>query len=296
MAHPPLSALSAPSWDDLQIFLAVVAHGSLNGAAKALGQSQPTVARRVKALEAALGVELFRRGPNSLELTEAGKAVRRAASPMGPAAAAAAQAAAVHRPDPDAPVRITTTTSVALFLALHAGRLAQAAHPSEIAYLTTRRQLDLANGEADIALRTYQLVGADHLVARRVGAIAFAVYSRDPEPTAFIGPSEDPALSRQAAYVQRIAEGRPIVARIGDTPIRHHAARSGLGAAFLPCWLGDSDPDLVRITEPEGDLVEDVFLVMHERARRRPAVKRVVGALAELFKRERAVLTGIRTG
>jgi hypothetical protein len=44
-------AFTEPSWDDLRIFLAVVAHGSMNGAAKALGQSQPTVARRIKALE-----------------------------------------------------------------------------------------------------------------------------------------------------------------------------------------------------------------------------------------------------
>ena len=43
-------ALTEPSWDDLRIFLAVVAHGSMNSAAKALGQSQPTIARRIKVL------------------------------------------------------------------------------------------------------------------------------------------------------------------------------------------------------------------------------------------------------
>ncbi|MET0426989.1 MAG: LysR family transcriptional regulator [Microvirga sp.] len=292
MAHPPLSALSAPSWDDLKIFLAVVAHGSLNGAAKVLGQSQPTVARRIKALEDGLGVELFRRGPNSLELTEAGKAVMESARPMARAAQAAAQVARAFRPEADAPVRLTTTTSVSLFLALHAGTLARAAHPAEIAYLTTRRHLDLAGGEADLALRVYQLAGAEDLIARRIGAIAFAAYSTTPDPQAFIGPSEDPSLSRQAAFIERIAAGRPIVAHIGDTPIRHQAVRSGLGAAFLPCWLGDSDPGLVRITEPEGDLVEDVFLVMHERARRRPGIRRLADAVAALFKRERAILTG----
>ena len=59
MAHASLDpfrlAFTEPSWDDLRIFLAVVAHGSMNGAARALGQSQPTIARRIKALEETLG-------------------------------------------------------------------------------------------------------------------------------------------------------------------------------------------------------------------------------------------------
>ena len=63
-------ALSEPYWDDLRIFLAVVAHGSMNSAAKALGQSQPTIARRIKVLEETFGLTLFQRGPNSLELTQ----------------------------------------------------------------------------------------------------------------------------------------------------------------------------------------------------------------------------------
>ena len=76
MATPPRDPFpTEPSWDDLRIFLAVVAHGSMNGAGRALGQSQPTIARRIKALEEALGVALFLRGPNNLGLTEAGRAV-----------------------------------------------------------------------------------------------------------------------------------------------------------------------------------------------------------------------------
>jgi len=287
------NAPAAPSWDDLKIFLAVVAHGSMNGAARALGQSQPTVARRIRVLEESLGVELFRRGPNSLDLTQAGKAVLEATSPMAEAAGAVSRTAAAYRSAPDAPVRITATTSVALFLSLHAGDLAEAARPSEIAYIPTRHRLDLAAGEADIALRMHHLSDSDDLIARKVGQIAFAMYDRTAEPKAVIAPPEDPTLSRQAAFIARFAAGRPVAARIGDTPIRHHAARSGLGAAFLPCWLGDSDPDLVRVAEPVDDLVEDVFLVMHPRARTRPNVKRVAEAIAKLLKRERNALAGI---
>src|SRR5919112_6649053 len=153
MAHPSLEPFrttsTEPSWDDLRIFLAVVAHGSMNSAAKALGQSQPTVARRIKVLEETVGLSLFQRGPNNLELTEAGQAVLEAAAPMGEAAAIVSRTAAAYRPDPDAPVRITATASVTLFLSLHSAQLHQAAAPVEIAYTPTRRRLDLASGEAD---------------------------------------------------------------------------------------------------------------------------------------------------
>jgi DNA-binding transcriptional LysR family regulator len=297
MAHASFDSFrlsfNEPSWDDLRIFLAVVAHGSMNGAARALGQSQPTIARRIKALEETLGLDLFQRGPNNLELTEAGQAILDAASPMGEAAGVVSRTAAAYRPDPDAPVRVTATSSVAMFLSLHSAELHKAAAPVEIAYLPTRRKLDLASGEADIGLRMRTLPeGTDDLVVRKIGQIAFAIYATTENPDAVIAPPEDPTLSRQAAYVAEFAQGRTIAARIGDMPIRYQAAKAGLGAAFLPCWLGDSDSDLKQVVKPEGDLIEDVFLVMHRRSRNRPSVARVANALAALFKRNQKALVG----
>ena len=186
-------AFTEPSWDDLRIFLAVVAHGSMNSAAKALGQSQPTIARRIKVLEETLGISLFQRGPNNLDLTEAGQAVYEATAPMGDAAAIVSRTAAAYRPDPDAPVRITATASVTLFLSLHSTALHEAASPVEIAYIPTRQRLDLASGEADIGLRMRSLPeGTDDLVARKIGQIAFAMYARTENPKAVIAPPEDP--------------------------------------------------------------------------------------------------------
>ena len=121
----------------------------------------------------------------------------------------------------------------------------EAIEPIAIAYLPSRRRLDLATGEADIALRMRNLPDSDDLVARSLGRIAFAVYARSADISTVIVPPEDPHLSQQAALIGRYAKGRTIAARIGDMPIRYQAARSGLGAAVLPCWLGDSDPDLV---------------------------------------------------
>lgn len=296
MAADPVALVNAapePAWDDLRVFLAVVAHGSLKGAARALGLSQPTVARRLKTLEEGLGVPLLQRGPNRVTLTEAGRAVLEAASPMAEAAAAVPRSAAAYRPDPQAPVRITATSSVTMFLSRHAPSLARAAAPAEVAFLPTRRQLDLAAGEADIALRMRKLPDGADLLGQRVGRIAFAMYAhRDDHSDAVIAPPEDPDLSRQAAFVARFAAKRTIAARIGDMPIRYQAARAKLGAAFLPCWLGDSDPELRRLTEVPDDLAEDVFLVTHARVRRRREIGKVADALKTLFRREAKTLAG----
>jgi len=138
-----------------------------------------------------------------------------------------------------------------------------------------------------------KLPDAPDLVGRRVGRIAFAMYRhRDDRSNAVIAPPEDPDLSRQAAFVARFAGGRTVAARIGDMPIRYQAARAKLGAAFLPCWLGDSDPELQRVTEVPDDLAEDIFLVMPARARKRREVAKVAEALGKLFQREAKRLAG----
>ena len=289
VAKPP--PVREPAWDDLRFFLAVVAHGSLTGAARSLAQSQATVGRRIRALEEELGVDLFERGPNRLALSEAGRAVLEAASPMAEAARSVAPAAAAYRLDAAAPVRVTATGSVTMFLSQHAPLLARAAAGSEVAFVPTRRKLDIARGEADIALRMRSIPEDEKLIVRRIGRIAITMYDRaDHESHAVIAQPDDPNLSRLAAFVTRFAGDRPVAARIGDMPIRYQAAKAGLGAACLPCWLGDQDPALRRLTDPPAELIEDVYLVTH--SRRRPVVAAVAGALAEIFRRHARALEG----
>lgn len=56
-------------------FLAVVDHGSLGRAAKALHISEPAISKSVRILEDALQVRLFDRGPRGLELTAFGESL-----------------------------------------------------------------------------------------------------------------------------------------------------------------------------------------------------------------------------
>ena len=65
--------LSHLDWSRVRSFLAVAEEGSLSGAARALGRSQPTLGRDIHALEQALGADLFLRRPRGLVLSETGE-------------------------------------------------------------------------------------------------------------------------------------------------------------------------------------------------------------------------------
>src|ERR1700679_3755932 len=84
----------APDWDELRTFGEVMRDGCLSGAARRLGVAQPTVGRRMDALEAALGVALFTRSPRGLAPTSAARDLLPHVEAMAAASAALARAAA----------------------------------------------------------------------------------------------------------------------------------------------------------------------------------------------------------
>lgn len=66
-------ATSADRFDLMETFVRIVDAGTLSAAAAQLGTTQPTVSRRLQALERSLGVRLLRRSTHSMTLTEDGQ-------------------------------------------------------------------------------------------------------------------------------------------------------------------------------------------------------------------------------
>ncbi|MEW6434320.1 MAG: LysR family transcriptional regulator [Myxococcota bacterium] len=141
-------------WDDVRLFLAVAEAGSLNRAAKVLRLGQPTVSRRLAALEYSLGASLFLRGVRGVALTTAGERLLEPARKMAEWAGEVGRAAESRDQSPRGLVRVTSSPWVCVdFLAPFAGVVAQK-HPGlRLEVLSTMAYLDLARGEADLALR-----------------------------------------------------------------------------------------------------------------------------------------------
>ncbi len=300
---------SALGWDDVRAFLEVAQLGTLPEAGRVLGISAATAGRRVQRLETALGASLFDRLPNRLALTALGQELAEAGAAMQQGAVALVRQADVWTAPAGAPVRVTATGSVSLFLAVHARCLTDlaAAGGAIIAVLTTRAALDLAGGEAEIALRMRRVPETGPLAARRLGRLAFTVYvARDvweavgrPEDDwrglGVVGLPEARRTPSQSHWPDGAAErhGGEVRLRLGEAALRHQAVRAGAGASLLPCFLGDADPALVRLLDPPPELIEDVHLLLRERERRTRHVRVVAEALAQLFRESAGGLSGV---
>jgi DNA-binding transcriptional LysR family regulator len=295
-------------WDDVRVFLEVAAASSLGEASRALRISEATVGRRLRRLEVALGMRLFDRLANRLRLTAAGNELAQAAAAMRESADALTRRASLRDTDGPRPVRITATSSVALFLATHMGELVKAGSGAgaEIALGSSRTLASLAQGEAEIALRMRRLPEAGALAARRLGRFAFALYAsrrrwlagdtREPwRGLEVIGLAATARAPSQSAWLDAAARGHraTITVRLAEVWMRHRAVQDGLGISLLPCFLGEADRELVRIAEPPAELAEDVHLLVHTDLRRHPPVRAVADAVAALFRRHRAALAGL---
>jgi len=141
-------------WDEVRLFLAVAEEGSVSGAARRLRLAQPTLSRRLAALEHALGESLFRRSVSGAALTAAGERLLEPAKRMAEWAGEVGRAAERTDREPRGLVRVTAAPIVAYdFLAPFAAWLARH-HPGlRLEVLATVQYMDLARGEADLALR-----------------------------------------------------------------------------------------------------------------------------------------------
>ena len=142
------------SWDDAKLFLAIAETGSLSGAARQLKLGQPTVTRRLAMLEYTVGAGLFRRSVEGAALTAAGERLLGPARKMAEWAGELHRAAEAHDGAPRGLVRVTASPFICFdFLAPFAGFLAEKNPGLRLEVLSSVQYLDLARGEADLAMR-----------------------------------------------------------------------------------------------------------------------------------------------
>lgn len=288
------AAAGKASWDDIRIFNAIAVSGSMAMAAAQLGLSEATVTRRLKALEKDLGLQLFIREANRLVPTAIGRELAIEAGEVEAAARRFTLRAEAARPSADAPVRVTATTSISLFLTMHATTVSRDAGGIEIVIISTRDRLNLARGEADIALRMSKPPEEPGYYAQKIGRLMQALYCRrdvDPATAPIISVNRETS-SRIDDHILRYAAGRPIAARVGDSAARYESIRSAGALSMAPCFMADADPALLRLAPPPEVTGDDIFLLSHDVSRQRPGVGAVLAALRRLFRAHRARLEG----
>lgn len=278
-------------WDDLRHFAVLSRERSLSGAARRLGVDHATVARRVAALEAALGLKLVDRRPRSYGLSPDGERLAALAMRMQEEAYAVERLARAARPDPTGEVVVSAPPTIANMLIAPRLAVLRAHHPGiRLCLIGEKRTASLSHRDADLAVRLSRPT-EERLVARRIGAFAFALYAspdclasaREAE-LGFIAYDSSLEEAPQQRWLYAIAGQRPIVLRTNDLEGQRIAARAGLGIAALPTFLGDDDPGLRRLDLDAKPLVREVWLCVHADLQQAPAVRAVMEFLAECFK------------
>ena len=296
-----LNANRTMDWNDLRYFLAVAREGSTLAAGRALRTSQTTVARRIAALEGALGFPLFEKRQAGYVLTPAGEALVARAQAVESATIGFSDAAKAHTRDLTGMVRLTTHEMIAVTLLVPILRELHDLHPEIVIDIDTREQvLDLGAGEADIALRstsaTEQPAG---VVGRRICLDDWTLYcSRDYAQQHGLPETKDdlkahsliggggPALWRQyLAWVRELGLEDNVALHYPSPNGLLAGVRSGLGIAVLPCIVADAEPDLLRCFPPRKDHGRNLWLLTHDRVRHTPRVRTVIDLLYERLSR-----------
>jgi DNA-binding transcriptional LysR family regulator len=156
-------------WTDVRFFLATARAGSTLAAARQLGVNQTTVARRISALESALSVRLFDRNQRGYRVSEAGAAILDHAERIAHEAESLERVCAQRSRNLSGVVRVTTTESIANTLLTPLLTEFMELHPQiDVEVIAGPGRLDLARGEADIAIRAGRMPPEAGITVRKL--------------------------------------------------------------------------------------------------------------------------------
>jgi DNA-binding transcriptional LysR family regulator len=297
-------------WDDLRVIHAVAETGSLSAAARRLGLSQPTIGRRVQALEERLGLILFERSADGYRPTAAGEALLPHLRAMAEAAAALQREARVQADPGTGLVRVAAGGWASRFLAERLPRLREALPGIDLAVDFERQLPDLAGDSVHLGVYASvpELPGLrSRLVARSAyavyGARAYVDRHAEARTEARFAACDWVVYDSERVRVGSDVDGYPLdrhlasagnarILRLTTTDLMLSALLSGAGLALIPCFVGDANPDLVRVSPLVPAMEHRYRLIVHRDVGRSPRVARAKEAIAALFAAERRLLEG----
>ncbi len=243
-------------WTLTRSFLAVAEAGSLSGAARALGMTQPSLGRHIAEIEATLKVTLFYRAARGVVLSEAGEALLPHARAMRDAARAFALGAAAREEGMSGTVRITASRIMSFYvLPPIIADLRRIAPQIEVDLVASDETENLLFREADIALRMYRPTQLD-LVAKHLMYVPMALYAAPSLLARFGVPQTmDEVLKLPIVgfdksdlvlrLLQRMGHPRQrsdFKLRCDDQLVNWRLVCAGAGIGAMQCAVGDAEP------------------------------------------------------
>jgi len=293
------------NWDDMRIFLAVARTGTLGAAGGRLDMDPTTVARRIARLEQRIERTLFEQTPGGHVLTPRGTELLAHAQAMESAAMASTEGAARDGIYPGGTVRVSVSEGFcAWIVAPHLGEFADAHPEVSVELVASTGFLNPSRREADVAIMLARPKSGPLLVRKltdyHLGLYGAAQAAAPASPAALrsarmVGYVPDLIYSPALRYLDDVAGG--LKAMLSSTSVNAQATmvRHGAGLGILPCFIGESDPALVRMLADEIDIRRAFWLVVHRDVRGIARVKAFVDWLDALVPRLAPLIRGSRT-
>ena len=278
-------------WSDMRVFLAIARAGTLGAAARVLGQSQPTMGRRLTALEASLGHKLFQRTGQGFVLTDEGAAVIDHAERIEEEVLAVERQLAGSEAELEGLLRLSSSDWFGTFML--APVLAEFSRRNPrvcLELLTDARLYSLPRREADLVFRIRPF-DEPEVISRRLMHIPYALYARSGSEAAF-EPGDGAGLAvitmdtafagmPDAVWLKRLLPNAAVTCRSNNREVQARLCAGGAGLAVLPRPLGDATPGLVALTLDDPPPGRDTFVGYHRDLRRLSRMRALLGVIIE---------------
>ncbi|MGO7045841.1 LysR family transcriptional regulator [Rhizobium johnstonii] len=281
-------------WSDLKLFLAIARFGTLGAAARSLGLTQPTMGRRLRALETSLGQTLFQRTTDGFVLTDEGAAVFAGAERIEEEALAVERVLAGGSRQLDGFLRLSSSDWFGAHVLSPVLAEFSQVHPKVVVeLLTDSRILSLSRREADLVFRIQPFTEAE-VISRKLIHIEYGLYiSRGaPHPEAGDGAGTRLVTMDEAfgdmpdvGWLQRLLPRAGIVMRSNSRDVQAALCANGAGLAVLPRPLGDSlaTIELVDLGEPPPG--RDTWVGYHRDMKRLARLRALLDLVIERLAR-----------
>ncbi|MBY5459598.1 LysR family transcriptional regulator [Rhizobium leguminosarum] len=281
-------------WSDLKLFLAIARFGTLGAAARSLGLTQPTMGRRLRALETSLGQTLFQRTTDGFVLTDEGTAVFAGAGRIEEEALAMERGLAGGSRQLDGFLRLSSSDWFGAHVLSPVLAEFSQVHPKVVVeLLTDSRLLSLSRREADLVFRIQPFTEAE-IISRKLIHIEYGLYiSRGaPHPEAGDGAGTRLVTMDEAfgdmpdvGWLQRLLPRAKIVMRSNSRDVQAALCANGAGLAVLPRPLGDSLAaiELVDLGEPPPG--RDTWVGYHRDMKRLARLRALLDLVIERLAR-----------
>lgn len=277
-------------WSDLRIFLAIAREGTLGAAARKLGLTQPTMGRRLRALEEAVGQTLFQRTADGFVLTDEGTAALRHATRMEEEAMTLERRLSGTEAQLDGFLRLSSsdwfgTCMLSPIIAEFGKR-----HPNVVVELLTDARLySLPRREADLVFRIKPF-DEPEVISRRLMHIPYALYGRKGTKAPGAGDGSGLRLVTMntefsdmpdAVWLKRALPNAEIAFRSNNRQVQAELCAGGGGIAVLPRPLGDRDRRLAELDIGDAPPGRDTFVGYHRDLRQLSRLRAMLDLMIE---------------